>query len=621
MNENELLKEGQDLRDWENVDCDDSAFDLDALESQLQGELDEQLADLSVLEEDRKKIGNPDSLGNTIKDVVWEQFCNQIGVSAGEDFIKENRGLKFDPRDKAHIQTAENFKSAVELDKKIDAQNKLLKEKRSNKTIDKERIIGEIKLKKLQYERSGLVANHNYISREQLEHNYDRYKNKSHKKYRNEYVKPGMDATLPRAGKLKEQGIDTVTDIYTGRQITTQTKLEDGSTNPLGAEREHVKASSELYKDPSLQMANSDEELARIINDPNNLQGYTTRERNNRKSDKSAEDMDDYDKNKHWEKANKRAEDFIEEKRKEGEDRLEAEGRITQKEEVVRMGGKALRSVVMGLLAELVKDIIGKLVVWLRSANKKFSTFIDSVKEGIKKFFSNLKQHLKTAGDTLLTTIATAVIGPIIGMIKKAWILIKKGVSSVIDAIKYLKNPENKNLPFSLKMMNVGKILIAGLTAGGAIVLGEVIEKGLLAIPAFAIQIPLLGSLANIIGIFLGAIVSGIIGALALRLIDKLIAKRMERLNTSQQIDKRNEILSTQEKLVVVNEAKMYKAIDDTMSNVSDRHKQAGDMIRSAYDNIIANSDAIKNGDSPTADEQSENKNDLDDLFDKLAEI
>lgn len=31
MNENELLKEGQDLRDWENVDCDDSAFDLDAL--------------------------------------------------------------------------------------------------------------------------------------------------------------------------------------------------------------------------------------------------------------------------------------------------------------------------------------------------------------------------------------------------------------------------------------------------------------------------------------------------------------------------------------------------------------------------------------------------------------
>lgn len=170
-------------------------------------------------------------------------------------------------------------------------------------------------------------------------------------------------------------------------------------------------------------------------------------------------------------------------------------------------------------------------------------------------------------------------------------------------------------------MMSVGKILIAGLTAGGSIVLGEVIEKGLLAIPIFAIQIPLLGSLASIIGIFLSAIVSGIIGALALRLIDNLIAKRLESLNTSQQIDKRNEILSTQEKLVVVNEAKMYKTIDDVMSNVSDRHKQAGNIMRSAYDNIMDNSKAIKNGDSPSTDKQSENKNDLDDLYDKLAKI
>ncbi len=76
MNENELLKEGQDLREWESVDCDGAPFDLDALESQLQDELIEQLSDLSVLGEDRKKIGNPEFLGNTIKDVVWEHFCN-----------------------------------------------------------------------------------------------------------------------------------------------------------------------------------------------------------------------------------------------------------------------------------------------------------------------------------------------------------------------------------------------------------------------------------------------------------------------------------------------------------------------------------------------------------------
>ena len=33
----------------------------------------------------------------------------QIGIIAGEDFIKENRGLTLDLRNSAHIQTTENF--------------------------------------------------------------------------------------------------------------------------------------------------------------------------------------------------------------------------------------------------------------------------------------------------------------------------------------------------------------------------------------------------------------------------------------------------------------------------------------------------------------------------------
>lgn len=36
-------------------------------------------------------------------DVVWEQFVNQVAVTAGEDFIKENRGLHLDLRKEAHI--------------------------------------------------------------------------------------------------------------------------------------------------------------------------------------------------------------------------------------------------------------------------------------------------------------------------------------------------------------------------------------------------------------------------------------------------------------------------------------------------------------------------------------
>ena len=514
-----------------------------------------QITDLEGLENDREKIGDPNTLGETVMNVVWEQFINQAGVVAGEDFIRENRGLTLDLRDSAHIQTPDNFAK-------------------------------------------GKIAKHNHISREQLEQNYDRYKNKPHSKFRREYVNPGMDATLKRAGTLNNEGTKTVTDIYTGRQISTKTKLEDGSNNPTAAQREHVKPSAELYANPSLQMANSNEELANIINNPENLQGYTTAERNNRKSDNSADNMEEQDKTKHWEKANKRAEKYIKQKEKEGEDRLKAEGRKTQKEEAMRISGKALRSIVMGLLASLIKDVIHKLIAWFRSGKRKFSTFIDSIKESIKSFISNIKNHLLNAGNTFATTIATAIFGPVIGMIKKAWLFLKQGCKSVKQAIKFLKDPNNKNMPFSIKMMEVGKIVIVGLTTGGAIVLSEVIEKGLMTIPGFAFEIPLLGSLASLIGMFLGALVSGLIGALALKFIDRLISKRLKIENDKQQIAKKNEIIQTQEKIVVVAEVQVDKQKIQTAQNIMQRHFEAGGKFNDFKEKIkinTANSDKIHN--------------------------
>lgn len=522
----------QQLEEWAELECD--SVDFDELESKLESELKEQMEDLHELKLEHEKIGNPETIGNTVMNVVWEQFINQVGVIAGEDFIKENRGLTLDLRNEAHIQTAENFAE-------------------------------------------GKLATHNYKSREQLEHNYDRYKNKPHGTFRKEYVDPGMDKAMPRAGVLHNQGVETVTDIYTGRQIPTQTKLEDGRNNPKAAQREHVKPSAKCYEDPSLQMANGDQELADIINDPNNLQGYTTAERNNRKSDSSPDEMQDRDKNKHWEKAHKRAEEFIDKKRKEGEERLKQEGRQTQREEAFRIGGKALRAVIMGLLASLIKDIIRKLISWFRSGSRTLTTFIDSVKSALKAFISNLKENLLTAGNTLVTTIATAIFGPVIGMIKKAWIFLKQGYKSIKEAIKFLKEPVNKNMPFSIKMMEVGKIVIGGLTTGGAILLSEVIEKGLMGIPVFAFQIPLLGSLASLLGMFLGALVSGLIGALALNVIDKYIANRLKKENDNKQFEKKNEIIHTQEQLIMVTAANTVSQKMQMASNISNRHSEAAE--------------------------------------------
>lgn len=55
-------------------------FDFDGLEEKLQSQLEEELADMQFLAEEKEKIGNPENLGKVIMDEVWTQFGNQIGL-------------------------------------------------------------------------------------------------------------------------------------------------------------------------------------------------------------------------------------------------------------------------------------------------------------------------------------------------------------------------------------------------------------------------------------------------------------------------------------------------------------------------------------------------------------
>lgn len=84
-------------------------IDLDELEGRLEAEIDGDLTDLGGIIEEREHINNPDALGETVMNVVWEQFMNQVATIAGTDFIAENGDMKLDLRDEAHIQTTENF--------------------------------------------------------------------------------------------------------------------------------------------------------------------------------------------------------------------------------------------------------------------------------------------------------------------------------------------------------------------------------------------------------------------------------------------------------------------------------------------------------------------------------
>ena len=543
----------QQLEEWAELDCD--SVDFDELERRLESELEEQIDDLKGLELDHEKIGSPDSIGDTVKNVVWEQFINQVGVKAGEDFIKENRGLTLDLRDSAHIQTTENFangKIATHNDK-IDYQ-KRYDDWQKNFARENGDPNGEI---------------------------LTRYDSRS-----------GEDRPVLRSYDSKQP--DNYNKNYAARGY-----IDDG--RPKGSasvHKDHTIPAAEIIRDAEANAHLSREEQAEFANSDINLVDLDS-SANESKRDSSMTEWLDSERNgekpadrfnideKELRERDEKARAEYEKQKKEGEECSIETGKQSQKEEALRIGGKALRAVIMSLLASLIKEIIRKLVSWFRAGNRKLSSFIESVIEAIKSFVANIKTHLLNAGNTLVTTIATAIFRPVIGMIKKAWIFLKQGYKSVKDAIAFLKNPANKNMPFSVKMMEVGKIVIVGLTAGGAIVLSEVIEKGLMTIPGFGVEIPLIGSLANIIGMFLGALVSGLIGALALNVIDRLISNKLKLINEVQQIDKRNEILTTQDKLISVIGQKVESTKVKSYSNIQNRHKETSKFMRSSMEHIM----------------------------------
>ena len=557
------------------IEFDAEDMDFAQLESQLEAELDSQMEDLKVLEEEHDKIGNPATIGETVKNVVWEQFINQVGVIAGEDFIRENRGLTLDLRDSAHIQTTENFekgKIATHNDK-IDYQ-KRYDDWQAN----------------FQHDENGDVKTHQTRTGKQ-------------------------EATLVNgARKPFDEGRPT------------------GSVE-RGTDMDHTVSAGEIIRDPAANAHLSKEEQIAFANSEANLNEMNAGQ-NRSKGDKSMTDwLDNPNKNgqkpdeifdineeqkEKYREKDKEARTEYERVKKEGEKRSIETGKKSQREEAFRIGGKALRSVIMGLLASLIKDIIQKLVAWFRSGKRSLSTFIDSVKLAIKSFLSNLKTHLLNAGNTLITTIFTAIFGPVIGMIKKAWIFLKQGYQSVKEAIEFFKNPANKNMPFSIKMMEVGKIIVTGATAGGAILLGETIEKGLMTIPVFAFQIPLLGSLASLLGMFFGALISGLIGALALNLIDKMIAKKQRSINHSQQINKKNDIINSQEQILVVTAAQAANNKKDTAQNVMNRHQEANDIIEKSTSSVDENLNAVNANEKKSEEIQTRNTRALDEIDDML---
>ena len=542
------------------------SVDLDELLKHLDKELQQKLSNLDFLEKEKDKIGTPEALGGVVLNSIWEQFTNQIAVQAGEDFIKENKGLTLDLSDEAHIQTTENFAN-------------------------------------------GKIATHN------TEINYQERFDKSQSKFQKDSNGNVITHTT-RTGKQEAT-------LATGARKPFDESRPRGNKNNH-TDMDHTVSASEIIRDPEanahltekeqIAFANSDDNLNEMDSGMNRSKGDKSMSEwlnnPNSKGQKPDEIFDiSKEKQKELMSKDRHARKTYKKVKEEGKKRSIEAGKRSQRKEAFRVGTKALRAIVMNLLAELVKNIIRKLISWFRSKEKSLESLLKFIKEAIESFILNLKEKVVNTLDTALTTILTTIIGPIFKVIKQTWNILKQAWKSIKEAINYINNPENRNKPASILIMEIGKILIAGATAVGAIALGETIEKGLFTIPVFAFEIPLFGSLASIIGLFMGALISGIIGALAIELINRFIAEKLKQNNVQQTIDQGNEILKIQSEIENIHIKNLEKKKNEAENSIQERHAKASESMREILEDIYNNPNKSNDADFEKMDRR------IDDLL------
>lgn len=513
-------------------------YDFNELEKKLENDLNSHFSELEFLKEKKEEIGDTKKIGETVTNIVWEQFLNQLASVAGDDFIRENRGLRLDLRDDAHIQTTENFANG-----KISTHNT------------------EINYKE-RYEnwQDNFVKNSDGVTKE----TWDKRTN-THKKT----LKSGARAEFD---KDRATGTNTVHKDHT---VSTGEMIRD------------PKANAHLDKNEQIRFANCDKNLVDLDSRANSSKGDSKMEdwlNSERNGEKPADRFNINE--EELRKQDQIAREEYEKLKQEGEKKSIETGKKSQREEAFKIGGKALRTFVMQLFAELIKEIFSKLILWFKSAVKGIETLIKYIKSAILSFVSKLKIHLINTGSSIITTIAQAIFGPIVTLVRKTITLLRQGWKSLKESIDYLKNSENKNKSIGILIAEIGKIIITGISGAGAITLGEIIEKSLITIPFLAIEIPFLGSLANIIGLFSGALTAGIIGAIALNLIDKFIANQQKKETTKDIINVSNKVLNLQQQLIINSEKKLEQSKNNLHDIIKERHHAAAEIIKDTLENI-----------------------------------
>ena len=501
-----------------------------SLESSLEDNLKDVAEHIDQLDIDRDKLQNNEYLQESIENIVWEQVQLQVAAQIGDEFIKDNNGQTLDLRKEAHIQTAENFEK-------------------------------------------GKVATHNRDVNYQ--ERYDRWQDNFTTNKKGERVLKSDAREFFDKGRDKGSGA-----VHKDHTVSIKEQLNDIEMSTFFSKeevKEFANSSKNLHDlDASANMSKGDKTMKEFLDSERN--GLKPEERFN---------ID----RKQLEKDDREAREELHKRKQENKEKAIQSGKKSRRDEALKVSGKALKAALLQLLSEFLRELISKFISWLKDTERNLSTFIEKIKEAIVSFVNNLSNHLLNVGKSVVTMIASAIVGPVINTFLKAWTFIHQGWKSFKEAIDYLNNPDNKEKSVQIMMLEIGKIVVAGLSATGAIVLGETLGASLTAsFPVLAISIPLLGTIGSLIGTFMGATLSGIIGAFVLKMIDQQIVDRQIADLSSERIDQKNEMLVIQDQLLDVKNIKLQVEKNTIVNTIKERHDVAASLMKEKLTDIFSES-------------------------------
>lgn len=519
-----------ELFELQTTELDIDYEQLLGLESSLEDNLKDIAEHIDQLDIDRDKLQNNEYLQESIENIVWEQVQLQLAAQIGEEFIKDNNGQTLDLRKEAHIQTAENFEK-------------------------------------------GKFATHNRDV--DYQERYERWQDNFTTNKKGERVLKTDAREFFDKGRDKGSGV-----VHKDHTVSIKEQLNDIEMSTFFSKeevKEFANSSKNLHDlDASANMSKGDKTMKEFLDSERN--GLKPEERFN---------ID----RKQLEKDDREAREELHKRKQENKEKAIQSGKKSRRDEALKVSGKALKAAIFQLLSEFLKEIIKKFIVWLGEKHKNFNSFLEKLKEAVSTFVSNLSKHILNVGQSILTMLVTSIFGTVGEVFLKIWTFMKQGWSSLKDAIDYLNNPENSSKNINIIILELGKIITAGIIVTGGVTLGETIGKSLIAIaPPLAVEIPILGSLASIIGTFMGATVAGITGAFVLKMIDQQIVDRQIADLSSERIDQKNEMLVIQDQLLDVKNVKLEVEKNTIINTIKERHDIAATMMKEKLSDIFSES-------------------------------